>query len=121
MSRRAGRLFFAAVLLASAGHGWPGAAGAGRAGAAAIVSVCAADASPLAPLPPPPSPAENPATPDRVALGKMLFFDRRLSGAGKAAPLSPLGLTREDKEALKALLAEALSGDVGTVRPPALP
>lgn len=37
---------------------------------------------PLAPLPPPPSPAENPTTPEKVALGKMLFFDRRLSGDG---------------------------------------
>jgi cytochrome c peroxidase len=36
----------------------------------------------LAPLPPPPSPPENPATPEKVALGKQLFFDRRLSGDG---------------------------------------
>ena len=36
----------------------------------------------LAPLPPPPSPVENPTTPEKVALGKMLFFDRRLSGDG---------------------------------------
>ncbi|MGZ8463425.1 MAG: cytochrome-c peroxidase [Candidatus Deferrimicrobiaceae bacterium] len=36
----------------------------------------------LAPLPPPPSPPENPTTPEKVALGKMLFFDRRLSGDG---------------------------------------
>jgi cytochrome c peroxidase len=38
--------------------------------------------SPLAPLPPPPSPPENPTTPEKVALGKKLFFDRRLSGDG---------------------------------------
>jgi cytochrome c peroxidase len=37
---------------------------------------------PLAPLPPPPSPPENPTTPEKVALGKKLFFDRRLSGDG---------------------------------------
>ena len=36
----------------------------------------------LAPLPPPPSPPENPTTPEKVRLGKMLFFDRRLSGDG---------------------------------------
>ncbi len=36
----------------------------------------------LAPLPPPPSPPENPTTPEKVELGKMLFFDRRLSGDG---------------------------------------
>jgi cytochrome c peroxidase len=35
-----------------------------------------------APLPPPPSPAENPTTPEKVDLGKKLFFDRRLSGDG---------------------------------------
>ena len=37
---------------------------------------------PLAPLPPAPSPAENPTTPEKVELGKKLFFDRRLSGDG---------------------------------------
>jgi cytochrome c peroxidase len=36
----------------------------------------------LAPLPPPASPPENPTTPQKVSLGKMLFFDRRLSGDG---------------------------------------
>jgi len=36
----------------------------------------------LAPLPPPPSPSENPTTPEKVELGKKLFFDRRLSGDG---------------------------------------
>ena len=36
----------------------------------------------LAPLPPPPSPPENPTTPEKAELGKMLFFDRRLSGDG---------------------------------------
>jgi cytochrome c peroxidase len=65
VSRGAGRVPVAAVLLA-----------------AALVAAAAAAASPLAPLPPPPSPAENPTTPDKVALGKTLFFDRRLSGDG---------------------------------------
>ena len=36
----------------------------------------------LAALPAPPSPPENPTTPEKVELGKMLFFDRRLSGDG---------------------------------------
>jgi len=36
----------------------------------------------LAPLPPPPSPPENPTAPEKVELGKKLFFDRRLSGDG---------------------------------------
>ena len=35
---------------------------------------------PLAPLPPVPVPADNPLTPEKVALGKLLFFDARLSG-----------------------------------------
>jgi len=38
--------------------------------------------APLAALPLPPSPPENPTTPEKVALGKKLFFDRRLSGDG---------------------------------------
>ena len=48
------------------------------------------------------------------------FFDRG-GGPGKTALLSPLGLTPEEKEALKAFLAEALSGEVTKVRPPAVP
>ncbi len=40
-----------------------------------------ADAHPaLAPLGPPPIPADNPQTPAKVELGKLLFFDPRLSG-----------------------------------------
>jgi cytochrome c peroxidase len=43
----------------------------------------AADAyPPLATLPPPPIPADNPQTPEKIALGKQLFFDDRLSGNG---------------------------------------
>ena len=47
-------------------------------------SLAAGPVSPnaLAPLPPPPSPPENPTTPEKVDLGKKLFFDRRLSGDG---------------------------------------
>ncbi len=39
-------------------------------------------AAPLAALPPVPVPHDQPLTPDRVRLGKMLFFDSRLSGDG---------------------------------------
>jgi cytochrome c peroxidase len=34
----------------------------------------------LGPLPPPPIPKDNPNTPEKVALGKKLFWDNRLSG-----------------------------------------
>jgi len=37
---------------------------------------------PLAPLPPPPNPIDNPSTPEKVALGRMLYFDARMSGDG---------------------------------------
>lgn len=35
---------------------------------------------PLGPLPPVPVPADNPMSPEKVELGKMLFFDSRLGG-----------------------------------------
>ena len=35
---------------------------------------------PLGPLPPVPVPADNPMSPAKVELGKMLFFDSRLGG-----------------------------------------
>jgi cytochrome c peroxidase len=35
---------------------------------------------PLAALGPPPVPADNPQTPEKIELGKLLFFDTRLSG-----------------------------------------
>lgn len=38
---------------------------------------------PLATLPPPPNPADNPTTAAKVELGRMLFWDGRLSGDGK--------------------------------------
>ncbi len=44
-------------------------------------SAVAADRYPkLGPLPPPPIPKDNPNTPEKVALGKKLFWDNRLSG-----------------------------------------
>ena len=39
----------------------------------------------LAPLGDPPNPADNQTTPEKVELGKMLFFDGRLSGNGSMA------------------------------------
>jgi cytochrome c peroxidase len=53
----------------------------------AVVSGCAARPSPepgppISRIPEVPSPAANPSTPEKVALGKQLFFDRRLSGPG---------------------------------------
>jgi len=44
-----------------------------------------ADAETLEPLPPLPVSPENPLTPEKVELGKKLFFDRRLSGDGTMA------------------------------------
>lgn len=42
----------------------------------------AGDVPPLATMPPPPIPADNPMTPEKVELGKNLFWDGRLSGNG---------------------------------------
>ncbi len=39
----------------------------------------------IGPLPPVPVPKENPITPEKAELGKMLFFDPRLSGDGTMA------------------------------------
>jgi len=41
----------------------------------------------LAPLGEPPAPLDNPTTPEKVELGKLLFFDPRLSG-NSAMPCS---------------------------------
>jgi cytochrome c peroxidase len=43
-------------------------------------AIGAEDNPPLAALGPPPVPADNPMTPEKVELGKLLFFDTRLSG-----------------------------------------
>ncbi len=50
--------------------------------AACLFGVVPSRAADLAPLPPPPVPAGNPASAAKAELGKMLFFDRRLSGDG---------------------------------------
>lgn len=41
-----------------------------------------ATVEPLAPLPPPPAPLDNPTTPEKVELGRLLYFDPRMSGDG---------------------------------------
>ncbi len=57
-------------------------------GTSALVAAAAAAAlaqeadPPLATLPPPPVPADNPMSPEKIALGEMLFWDGRLSGNG---------------------------------------
>ncbi len=40
---------------------------------------------PLGPLPPVPVPADNPMSPEKIELGKLLFWDGRLSGDGSSA------------------------------------
>jgi cytochrome c peroxidase len=50
--------------------------------AQAPAKASAAPIPPLATLPPPPIPKDNPMTPAKVALGKQLFWDSRLSGNG---------------------------------------
>ncbi|SFL12026.1 cytochrome c peroxidase [Pseudovibrio ascidiaceicola] len=58
----------------------------------------------LAPLGEPPSPPDNPMTPEKVELGKLLFFDPRLSGNGampcSACHLPELGWDFPDKISL---------------------
>jgi len=59
--------------------------------AASLLAACASSEAPTAgaarvsKLPPVPQPADNPTTPAKVALGKQLFADPRLSGSGKMA------------------------------------
>lgn len=43
-------------------------------------AVHASELPPLGPLPPVPVPADNPMTPEKIELGKMLFWDSRLGG-----------------------------------------
>ena len=45
-------------------------------------SVALADYPPLAPLPPVPQPLDNQITPEKVALGRLLYFDPRMSADG---------------------------------------
>lgn len=80
---------------APAGSSVPAALGSAAAG---TTTTAAATAKPVAELPPAPAlpptpaglpelktPADNPLTPEKVALGKQLFFDKRLSKDGSAS------------------------------------
>jgi len=57
------------------------------AGLAATIAVAAERAAPAPPLglPPVPVPAANPQTPEKIALGKKLFEDKRFSSTGQVA------------------------------------
>ena len=54
----------------------------GLTGGSDFVQPPIASSAEIGPLPPVPIPSENPMTPDKITLGKMLFFDYRLSGDG---------------------------------------
>src|SRR5512135_13922 len=49
---------------------------------AVLIAAGTAIAGDLEPMQPAPVPAGNPQTPEKIELGKKLFFDRRLSGDG---------------------------------------
>lgn len=55
---------------------------AGLGSKASLAQPSTASSADIGPLPPVPIPAENPMTPEKVELGKLLFFDYRLSGDG---------------------------------------
>jgi cytochrome c peroxidase len=59
-------------LLALIGQGW----------------ACAGAPADIGPLPPVPVPDDNPMTPEKIELGKLLFFDGRLSADGSLACVS---------------------------------
>jgi cytochrome c peroxidase len=81
-----GPLALAAIGIALAGGYSPDAPGqAAKATKPATAKPAAAQAAkpalpPLGPLPPVPVPADNPMSPEKIELGKMLFWDSRLSG-----------------------------------------
>jgi cytochrome c peroxidase len=75
MKRHSGRLSTIAI-------------GMGLAGALLVGLAAALTAQPypaLGPLPPVPVPRDNPMTPEKIELGKLLYFDPRLSGDGSIA------------------------------------
>ncbi len=82
--------------------------------ATAVLAADAATAKPPLGLPPVPIPADNPQTPEKIALGKKLFDDKRFSSTGqvscatchdekKAFTDSPLRTSEGIKKAGKAL------------------
>jgi len=54
----------------------------GLTGGSGLAQPSIASSAEIGPLPPVPIPAQNPMTPEKVSLGKMLFFDYRLSADG---------------------------------------
>src|SRR3989304_6138321 len=54
----------------------------GLTGGSGLVQPSIASSAEIGPLPPVPIPVQNPMTPEKVSLGKMLFFDYRLSADG---------------------------------------
>ncbi len=50
-----------------------------------VVSQLDTGQKPITPLSPVPEPADNPTTPEKVALGRLLYFDRRMSGDGSVS------------------------------------
>ena len=69
------KLTTTALLALTAGFALAGLAGPGQAD----------ENAPLAALGPPPVPPDNPMTPEKIELGKLLFFDTRLSGDASVA------------------------------------
>src|SRR5512134_3015526 len=53
--------------------------------ATAVLAADAATAKPPLGLPPVPIPADNPQTPEKIALGEKLFNDKRYSSTGEAS------------------------------------
>jgi Spy/CpxP family protein refolding chaperone len=85
--------------------------------AAVLVAGCAAPTqAPVSALPAMTIPADNPMTPAKVALGKQLFVDTRLSGSGKPDPhktplMRPTGLTEAEIDKIVAILQTLTSNE----------
>ena len=63
-------------------------------GLAAATSTTSASAEPPLGLPPVPYPADNPQTPEKIALGEQLFNDTRFSSTGSIGTAATSGVTR---------------------------
>ena len=89
----------------------------------------------IGPLPPVQIPPDNPMTPEKIELGKMLFFDYRLSGDGSRTCVhchepdqgwsfkdrqSPAYPTQVERRASMTLIVVA-NGELTRVEPPKLP